>query len=36
MVPSKKGEVLIATFNEEGVDYFKPHANLNENGLKIY
>ena len=31
-----QGEVLLATFNDAGVDYFKPHANINENGLKIY
>jgi hypothetical protein len=36
IIPSKGGDVFVASFDEDGIDWFKPHANLREEGLKEY
>jgi hypothetical protein len=36
IIPTKKGDVFIASFDENGIDWFKPHAVIGKDGLKEY
>ena len=36
IIPTKKGDVFIASFDENGIDWFKPHAVIGNDGLKEY
>jgi hypothetical protein len=36
VVPSKTGTVCVASFADAGIDWFKPHAAIDENGFKEY
>jgi hypothetical protein len=36
IIPSKRGDFFIGSFDDNEIDWFKPHAALGENGLKEY